>query len=324
MNVRHWIAAALLGLGLATGAHADPLRGWVQGSEEFPSHQGLKMFMETVKAKTNGKFDGQIQTKDTLGDIYKALPLVSQGQLDVAVISNTPLYKAVPEMEVLSLPFMFSDTRGMMKALDGDLGKSLEKKLAAKGFLILGWYDGGSRSFYLKSKPTGYATDIEGKHLRIADREALRTMVNSLGGVAVMMPLKDMPAAFTGNQLDGAETDIFTYAKEEHYKYAPYFLSSNHSMQPEALIVSTQLWAKLSDAEKEIFRQAGHDSAVMMRELWARQSASLRAKLEKQGVKFLDLKNQTSFISRMRQVYQPILNKPDAGELMLRIMTARS
>ncbi|MFA9438126.1 TRAP transporter substrate-binding protein DctP [Uliginosibacterium sp. sgz301328] len=321
--LRRLLLGCVMGLALPALAHADPLKGWVQGSEEFPSHQGLKLFMDEVKAKTGGKFEGQIQTKDTLGDIYKALPLVDKGQLDVAVISNTPMYKAVPEMEVLSLPFMFSDTRGMMKALDGELGKGLEKKLATKSFIVLGWYDGGSRSFYLKTKPTGYATDIEGKTLRVADREALRTMVTSLGGSAVMMPLNQMPKAFTSNELDGAETDIFTYAKEEHFKYAPYFLVSNHSMQPEALIVSTQLWAKLSEAEKKVFLEAGHNSAVAMRELWARQSATLRAKLEKQGVKFLDLKNQTSFISRMRQVYQPILNKPDASELMLRIMTTR-
>lgn len=314
-------ALALLAMHAAIGAE---LKGWVLQDEDYPEYQGVKQFFEQVKARTNGKFDGRIVGQAEVGNQKKALPLFKKGDLDIAVLSDAPLNEAVPALEVLGLPFIFDNTAHMLRTLDGEVGQDIEKSLMAKGYIVVGWYDGGARSIFLRSKPSGTAMDLNAKRIRIANRKVLRQMCNSLGAQPVDIPYDKVDEALQDGEIDGAENDLLSYELSSQYKYAPYFMVSNHSVRPEALVVSVKLWNSLSPAERQVFRDAGHASAVAMRALWQQKLASVRTKLEKEGVKFVDVKNNTSFISRMRQVYAPVLKNPDAGALMLRIMTLRT
>lgn len=322
----HRIAKALLvtcSLFLFSFAHAAELRGWVLQGEEYPDNQGLKYFFSQLKTRTNGRFDGQALGRETLGDQKKALSEYAAGKLDVAVFSNSAFVQAAPQMEVLSLPFMFNNSQQLMAALDGDIGKDLERNLAAKGMVVLAWYNGGSRSFYTRAKPARFATDFAGMKVRVANVRMMKDMVSALDATPLNLPYDQVNAALESGAIDAAENDIISYEVDGHYKRAKYYFESNHASQPEALVVSAALWAKLPEADRRAFRESAQESAVMMRALWDKKRSTLRTKLEKEGVKFYELKsaNSSAFVSRMKTLYDPVMKNPDAATLMLKIMT---
>lgn len=313
------LAALFLGSQLA--ANAADLKAWVLESEDYPKHQGMQYFLDQLKLRSNGRFDGKVFWKDSLGDQKKILPQFQKGDLDLAVLSNTPLYQAVPEMEVLSLPFIFRNTDHMLKTLDGEIGKNLEKSLAAKGYIVLAWYDGGSRNFFSRNKPIRYSTDLDKFKIRVANKPELMRMASALGAEPVNLAYDKVKPALENGSIDGAENDLISYELSEQYKYAKYYVVSNHSVLPEAMVVSTQLWQKLSPADRELFKQTARDSALEMRAMWVKKTMAIRRKLEKEGVKFYELNDNSAFVARLRSVYTPVLANPKSGELMLKVMT---
>jgi len=135
---------------------------------------------------------------------------------------------------------------------------------------------------------------------------------------------QDVNTAFDAGSIDAAENDLVSYEADQHYKRAKYFLISNHFVQFEALVVSSAVWNQLSDAEKKAFREAGRESAIIDRELWAKRLVATRIKLEKEGVKFIEQRDGTPFISRVADLYKPYIENPSTSALLLRLMTERS
>ncbi len=149
-------------------------------------------------------------------------------------------------------------------------------------------------------------------------------LVEAMDAVPVVLPFKDVPAALESGKIDGAENNLISFATEDHYRNAHYFTFTNHVMVPEALVVSPKLWATLSDSEKDIFREAGQNSAVFMRQVWKKRDAEVRAQMEKNKVKFFNILDSGIYISRMRPVYKPYMDDPHKADLIMQIMTTPS
>src|SRR5206468_9908091 len=68
--------------------------------------------------------------------------------------------------------------------------------------------------------------------------------------------------------IDGAENNWPSYVTTNHYKLAPYYTLTEHTMGPELLVVSPRAWESLSAEDQDIFRDAARKSSAHMRELW--------------------------------------------------------
>jgi TRAP-type C4-dicarboxylate transport system substrate-binding protein len=317
------IVAATPFLTPAAFAATTPLKGWVLESGDYPNHQGLDEFFRVLKQTSNGRYDGKTLWRQDIGAQKDILPKFKKGELDFAILSNLALTDAVPEMEVLSLPFLFRDTDHMLSVLDGDIGKDLERNLASHGLIVLAWYNGGSRSFYARTKPPHYSTEFEKLRIRVANRDSMISMVKALRGEPSTLAYEKVGDALKNGELDMAENDILSYEISEHYKYAPYYIFSYHNVLPEALVVSTQRWAALNDADRALVRDAAQQSATYMRKQRAELEARVKARLEKAGVKFSSLKGTENFVARMKEVYAPALKNQQSTDLMFRIMSSQ-
>ena len=318
------LLSLLIGCFLQIAAAAPvPLKGWVLESSDYPNHQGLLQFFSQLKQSSNGRFEGSVLWRQDIGAQKDILPKFKKGELDFAVVSNVALTEAVPEMEVLSLPFLFRDTDHMLSVLDGDIGKSLEKKLAARGYIVLAWYNGGSRSFYARTKPPHYSTEFEKLRIRVANRDTMIAMVKALRAEPSTLAYDKVGDALKKGELDMGENDILSYEISEHYKYAPYYIFSYHNVLPEALVVSTQRWAALNEADRELVRNTAVESATYMRKQRVQLEAKVKARLEKAGVKFSSIKGSENFVARMKDTYAPALKSAESTDLMFRIMSSQ-
>lgn len=313
--------ASLAGTPLTQAAE---LKGWVREAAEFPQHQGLLYFFERLKANTTGKYQGTVVCCEAMGNQPAMVPKFKKGEVDIALFFVGPLADAVPEVGVLGLPFLFRSPEHMMQALEGDVGKELQQMLAPKGFIVLAWYDGGSRSFYSRNRLLQYTSDFKDQKIRVPNREELVRTTKALGGITSNLAFDKLPDAFKSSELDIAENDLTSYYTSEHYKVAPFYTFSHHVVQPIALLVSTQLWSKLDDTEKAAFRKAATESAVQARKIRAERDAEIKARLQKLGVKFGEFKSAATVIAALKDAYAPILVNQRATDLMLRVMATPS
>jgi tripartite ATP-independent transporter DctP family solute receptor len=316
--VKKFSIAVFVGLCLASasGWSQTALRAWNIHPDGYPVTEAMKSFVDEVDKASKGKYKIELFSNASLGDQPKAVQMLKAGEVDVAEFSSAPLSEAVPELKAFNLPFLFTDSAHMFRYLDGAMGQRLAAKLGDAGFVVLGWYDGGARFVYCANKPINKVADLAGQKIRVQQSEIYIEMVKLLGANPVALPYKEVQQALQQNKVDCAENNMPSYESTGHYKVAKYAYLTNHVVSPEALVVSTKLWSKLSAQDKELFLKAGHNSALLMRNLWNKRVASARATVLKDGVQFVNVSDFSPLVSRMSPLYAKFMtNEAIRGEL---------
>ena len=316
----HLLTGLLLAL-LCNLANAQTkLRAWSIHPEDYPVTVAMQSFADQVAKSTKGGSKIEVIANGTLGDQPKAVQMLKSGEIDAAVFSMGPLSEAVPGLKALNLPFLFTDSAHMFKHLDGKLGERFSARLQASGFVVLGWYDGGSRSFYCANRNVNGFKDLVGARIRVQQSEVYLDMVKLLDAKPVALPFKDVLGALQQGTIDCAENNMPSFESTGHYKVAKSVYLTNHVVSPEALVVSTKLWATLSPEDKTAFRTAGVQSATYMRELWNKRVATATDIATKQGVQFVRVKDVAPMVRRMSPLYTKYMTDPNTREELLTII----
>ena len=314
------VIALSLALCAATGMAQTKLRAWNIHPDGYPVSEAMKSFVEQVAKSTSGRYSIELFNNGSLGDQPKAVQMLKSGEIDVAEFSSGPLSDAVPGIKVLNLPFLFTDSAHMFRHLDGKLGERFAANLKSAGFVVLGWYDGGGRSFYCV-KPVGNIRDLAGTNIRVQQSEIYIEMVKLMDAKPVALPFKDVLGALEQGKVDCAENNLPSYESTGHFKVAKNVYMTNHVISPEALVVSTKLWDKLSKEDKAAFTEAGAKSAILMRELWNKRVAAALETTTKQGSQFVKVRDASPMVRRMGPLYGKYMADPTTREELLTIIS---
>lgn len=309
-----------LALSAAPGLAQTKLRAWNIHPEGYPVTEAMKSFAAEVAKATQGRYQVEVFSNAVLGDQPKAVQMLKSGEVDIAEFSSGPLSDAVPGIKVLNLPFLFTDSAHMFRHLDGKLGERYAASLKTAGFVVLGWYDGGARSFYC-ARPVGSVKDLAGASVRVQQSAIYTEMVQLLDAKPVALPYKEVMDGLQQGRIDCAENNMPSYESTGHYKAARHVYLTNHVISPEALVVSTQLWGKLSKPDQAAFAQAGARSALLMRQLWNRRVALAVDTVTRDGVQLVKVKDSAAMIRRMSPMYGRYMADPTTREELLTIIS---
>jgi tripartite ATP-independent transporter DctP family solute receptor len=313
-QLAHWgcasLVAGLMALGSSTSC-AREIKGWSIHPEDYPVNQAMQQFADALGRVSAGKHQAKVYPDGSLAPQGTVLEKLANGEVDFAEIGIVGYGEKVPALQVLSTPYMFRDSVQMFELLDGRLGELLSAELAKVGVVLLGWYDGGTRNFYHRSKALARLADFSGEPLRVGNTQSHIRMAEVLGAKPVSLPFKEVYGALESGSIQGAENNLPSYESTGHYKLAPHYTFTRHLVSPEMLIMSQRAWAEFSPAQQQQLLAAGKASALAMRQLWAQRVESIRARLEKQGVTFHNVKDPGPILRRMAPLYQPLWQARD-------------
>ena len=112
MALQFKLSKTLMGAALAaclstTTVSAAELRGWNIHVEDYPVSIAMESFMAEVTEKTGGEITGKTFHNGVLGSQPDAIEQVRLGVIDFGEFSLGPMGQAIPETNVVSLPFIF-------------------------------------------------------------------------------------------------------------------------------------------------------------------------------------------------------------------------
>lgn len=299
-------ATALAGTVMAfAGAHAIAAewRGWNIHPEGYPNTVALEQFAKDVAEKTDGRVTPTVYNGGVLGSQPDAIEQTRNGALDFANFNLGPMGPIIPETNVVSLPFLFTDVGQMHKVMDGDIGKRFSEAMEKKGLVALAWYDSGSRSFYNTKRAIEAPEDLSGMKVRVMNNDLYVQMIDQLGGNATPMAYGEVYQSLKTGVIDGAENNYPSFESSNHYEVAKFYSITDHLIIPECVCIAKASWDKLSSEDQEIVRQAAIDSATLQRKLWEERSVASRQKVEESGVKVNEVKDKKAFQEKMGPVY---------------------
>lgn len=255
-------------------------------SEDYPTTQGLNYMAKLLEERSSGHIKMTVYSDAILGDGKDILDATQAGTLDIGRISVSALVSYSPELNVFMTPFLFRNAEHEWKVLDGPVGQKMLQGLEKSGFVGLGYYDAGARSFYSKT-PVNSPQDLLAKKVRVLDVKIQKEMIRTMGGEPLTTPFLEVYPAFQTGALDAAENSPPSFYATKHYELAKYFTLTEHVIVPETILISKKTWDSLSPEDQEMIKQAAKDSTVYQKQLWSDFTQQSMKKLQEQGVNII-------------------------------------
>jgi tripartite ATP-independent transporter DctP family solute receptor len=247
-------------------------------------HQGMVHMAERLERYSNGSMRIDIYPSGQLGAERDTVELVQIGSLAMTKVSAAPLEAFVPAMQVFSIPYVFRSREHYFKALDSEVGKELLRSVEVARLRGMGYYDSGSRSFYMTDTPVESPDDIKGKKIRVMKSQTAVKMISAFGGGATPISWGELYTALQQGVVDGAENNPPSFYLSGHYEVSKYYALNEHTAVPDMLLMSDRIWKSLTEQQQEWLQQAVDDSVVYQRELWRISTEEALAAVREAGV----------------------------------------
>lgn len=274
--------------------------------EDYPTTLAAKYFAELVEERSDGRIQILVQSGGGMGAEQEVLRQMQYGGIDFARISLSSLTECEAELNLLQMPYLYTDSEHMWRVLDGEIGDYLLENVKESGVIGLSWYDAGARSFYNAVRPVRCLEDLEGLKIRVPEGGILEDAVNALGAEAVPMDYADVYSGIERSIVDGAENNWPSYETMNHYEVAKYYTLDEHTRIPEMQLCSKHTWDKLDEEDQKLIQKCAKESALYERELWAEREKESKKIVLQRGVELIELSDQEKrrFREAMEGVYE--------------------
>src|SRR5205807_2085959 len=148
------------------------------------------------------------------------------------------------EFEALDLPWLFKDDATYDKAMKGEIGQWLFKKLEPKGITGLAYWDNG---FHVVSanRPLLNAADFQGLKIRISGSKIADRYFRDMGSIPQILAFSEVYQALQTGVVDGCENTPSNYVTQKFHEVQKHITVSYHAHLQYAVIVNSKFWGGL-------------------------------------------------------------------------------
>jgi tripartite ATP-independent transporter DctP family solute receptor len=201
--------------------------------------------------------------------------------------------RLVPEVEAVSLPFVFEGREQAMRVIDGPVGALIEEKLGAKGFTALGWMELGARHATNSKRPLKTLDDFKGLKLRMQPNQTHLATFRALGANPVAMDIKELYSALQQGVVDGQENPYPIIHANRYFEVQKYLSDTAHFFDFIILIANKQMLDGLTAEQKAAVREAAKVAVAEQRKAAADAEAATLADLKAKGMQLDPLPAKT-------------------------------
>jgi TRAP-type C4-dicarboxylate transport system substrate-binding protein len=245
----------------------------------------LQAMGEQWRSAPGGGVQLTIYPDGTMGSEADMVRRMRLGQLQAALVTTTGLTEIEPAVAGLqTIPKAFR-TLEEVDYIGEKLQPMLEKRLEAKGFVVLFWTDTGFVRFFSK-QPMITPDDLRKTKLFIsANRPAELAIYHSVGCNAVPLEVSDiLPGLQTGLIDCLCLPPTFALATQVD-SAAPNMLDMNWVPLVGAAIINKKTWDSLSPEAQEVLRQSAQEAGKLIKADGRRENVESIEAMRKRGLK---------------------------------------
>src|ERR1700753_391879 len=259
-----------------------------------------------LEAATSGRLSVRMYPSMQLGGEKETIEQTQSGAIQLLRVSAGTLGPIVDEINVVNMPFLFSNMAHAEKFMDGPIGQELLDKVTANanaGLVALCWMNSGARSLYNTKHPIKTIADIKGLKFRVIGNPIFIDMMNSLGGNGVAMGYDQVFSALQTGVIDGAENNPPSYVFSNHYTAAKHFSLTEHLVIPEVLAFSKRAWTALAPEDQTLIKKFAREAQTEERELWKAYESQAMEKAKAAGSEIIEIADKAPFQAAVKPVW---------------------
>lgn len=216
-----------------------------------------KGFVAKVEELSGGDLTISYFGNAELGTMADTMKMALTGRLDMWLGAVPALGAVVPEMSLLSLPYVFDTPKQAGCAVPKLMDRTREA--AGKKFYLLGFSAVGTQSIGAK-KEIRTPSDLANIKLRTAPLKTTMTFFSGIDANPVPLAAAESTAALGTGLVDAVDFAPTFYVATGVNKIVTYFTPTRHTFNLGGLVVSSKTWAGLTDAEKQALTDAWEHS----------------------------------------------------------------
>ena len=247
-------------------------------------HQILQAMGEKWKQAPDGGVALTIFTDGSMGGEADMVRKMRVGQINAAMLTASGLAEIEPSVTALQLmPLAFRNWEEVDFVRE-KLRPKLEHTLLEKGFVVLSWGDGGWVRFFSK-KPVQFPEDLKKMKVftTVGDPESVNIM-QGMGFNPVALETTDiLPGLQTGLINAVSIPPIFANATQL-FNQAPHMLEMNWVPLVGGVVITTNLWNKLSPQTREALLKAAAEAGEKMRTRSRKENDEAVEAMKKRGL----------------------------------------
>ena len=285
-----------------------------------PRHQAALKFAEIARERSGGRIEIKVAPSAQLGDDAAMVTALRTGALDLSANSQGPVSSAVPEYAAYGMPFLFQTAGQAFKVLDGPLGQELADKSAAKGLMVLGYWDNGIRHMTNSKHPIAKVEEMKGLKMRTPPDSVLVDIMQAIGAEAQQVKFAELYVALQQGVVDGQENPLVNFHASKLYEVQKYVSLTGHMFQMTPLLASKRSWDRLAEADRKLLTEAAAEATAYQRQLSEQADVALVADLRAKGVEINEV-DKSGFEQATRKVREKWLAGP-IGPYVKKVITA--
>lgn len=264
----------------------------INDNESSNYYKGALKIAEEVNKATNGKIEINIFAGGSLGGEREVIEFALSGDLDIGSAANSVLTNFIPEMSILDQAFLWENAEQAHAAVDGEVGKLIEKKAEELGVHVIGYMESGFRNVFSK-RPIEKIEDFKGLKIRTMQNEYHMTAFEAFGAMPTSMAGSEQFTALQQGTIDAVENAVSNCLTNGFYELTKDITYTNHAFVYIVLCMSDKAWNKIPEDLREPFLQAVKRGCDAQRQYLVEANEEAEKILsEKYGVRFHTIDNK--------------------------------
>lgn len=228
-----------------------------------PGHhiaQLVEEFAADVEERTGGRVDVQIFGANQAFQPDQNHPAVARGQIEGAISVNFQWGNTIPELNVVTIPYYFTDLARIENFPGSEAAAILEEKLAEKGVRNVAWFYTTRQSIFTSGdRPLVSLDDFKGVKIRGLNKLVDEGLA-AAGAAPAAMPGSEVYQALQTRVIDAGLTDVSAAYSRKFFEVqnygtiAPFFTVYFH------LYVNPAWWDGLPEDIREAIAAAALDA----------------------------------------------------------------
>ncbi|MYN27996.1 TRAP transporter substrate-binding protein [Duganella levis] len=274
---------------------------------DTPKGQAAERFKQLAEKATNGRVKIEVYPNSQLykdKEELEALQLGAVQMLAPSLAKFGPL--GVKEFEAFDLPYIFPSKTALYNVTEGEIGKSLLKKLEPKGITGLAFWDNGFKVMSA-NKPLRNPSDFKGLKMRIQSSKVLDAQMRALGANPQVLAFSEVYQALQTGVVDGTENPPSNMYTQKMHEVQKYVTVSNHGYLGYAVIVNKKFWDGLPPDIRAALDKAMKDATTFEKAIAQRDNDLALDAIKKAGkteIYTLSVKEQADWRKALLPVQQ--------------------
>jgi tripartite ATP-independent transporter DctP family solute receptor len=281
-------------------------------------------FAEALKAKSGGKIDVQIFPQSQLGGEVQMIQALRVGTQDLVVTSQPAVVNTVKEWQVFDIPYLFTDPAEANAILQSPVGAELLALTKQRGIQGLSWLSAIERDVFTTKRQVTKLSDLEGLKIRVVQSPGYIKGYQALGANPTPLPYSELYLALQQGVVDGGELSPELAVQDKFAELAHFYAISRVNHSPIVLLMSANVYEKLSPDLKTAVDGASAEAAKLHAAEYRRQYDAALQEVKNRGIVVSNI-DTTSWAEKTRPVRDIVAaDTPNGAEWLKKIEAARS